>query len=84
MAQQKDSIMEELKQNGYVRWKGLVTILIVVLGGLLSFTYNATSKNVSKETFQQFEKRFETHSMLMLSAVNEIRANLRDDEIRSH
>lgn len=82
MAQQGDSVMEEFKQNGYVRWKGLVFLLAAVLASLLGFTYHATSQNLSKDTFYQFEKRFETHSVIMQNAVNEIRSNLRNDEVR--
>jgi len=74
--------MSEMQQNSYVRWKGLVALLVVVLGSLLGFTYHATSQNISKDTFQQFEKRFETHSIIMQDAVNEIRSNLRKDEMR--
>jgi len=75
--------MDEVKNNSVVRWKPLVAILIMLISSSLGFTYLATSKNISKETFQQFEKRFETHSRIMMNSLNKIEANQRNDEMRN-
>ena len=60
--------MGDIRNNGYVRWKGLFTSI----GGILlaMFLY-LDSKMVSKAAFEQFEKR-------VIASLSEIKADIRD------
>lgn len=55
--------MADIKSNGYVRWLGLLTVLIPTLGGMFWFNYSiakdASDDTVSSAEFIQFEKRFD-------------------------
>lgn len=59
--------MSEIKENGYVRWKGL----FASMGGILlaMFLY-LDSKMVSKDSFVQFEKR-------VIASLKDIKADIR-------
>jgi len=64
--------MDEIKENGVVRWKGLIT----VIGGLvLSIFLYLDNKLLSKAQFQEFK----THVLIHLQDIkNELRYKARD------
>ena len=66
--------MSEIKENGYVRWKGFLTTMganfLTTMGIVFCLFLYVDSKMVSKAAFEQFEKR-------VISALFEIRKDLR-------
>lgn len=75
---EQETIMKDIAENGNVKWKGLVIIMVGVVSSMLVFTYTHT---VSRNEFAQFEKRFEELSKSM----NEFRVEFRKDfkEVRA-
>ncbi len=71
VAQQGVSMMGDIKENGYIRWKGfLITMgsnFLTTMGIVFAMFLYLDSKIFSKAEFAQFEKRF-SESMVQLKA----------------
>lgn len=68
------STMSEIKENGYVRWKGFLTTMganfLTTMGIVFAMFLYLDSKMVSKDSFVQFEKR-------VIASLKDIKADIR-------
>jgi len=69
--------MDDVKSNGYVRWKGFIGIMIILFGGMFGFTYALVNKvesnTVSQKEFLQFEKRIDANILYIKERVDKLR-----------
>jgi len=56
-----ENIMGEIKENGYVRWKGLVAVLISVLVLIFGVYLHIDSRMLTKDTFAEFKEHVMMH-----------------------
>lgn len=80
------TIMNEIKENGVVRWKGLITVLVIILGGMFTFMYSVSNAKLSRAEFIQFEKRFESTANSIELSLREFKLDLKNEirELKSN
>jgi len=66
--------MNDIKENGYVRWKGLVTVLISVLVLIFGVYLHIDSRMLTKATFGEFKEHIMMH---LVDIKEELRNNAR-------
>jgi CHASE1-domain containing sensor protein len=54
-----NSIMSDVKNNGFVKWLPLISVLIPLFCATLAYTYTVSNDSVNRHEFNQFEKRME-------------------------
>lgn len=67
------------KTNGVATWKTLLPLLLAIVLALSGYIYAEGASNFTQKEFKQFEKRFESHTSLVIKRLEELKRDFNEE-----